>query len=255
MVEKKQKSESIGDRVKRSREQLGWGTPKLAAKVGLKSQTIQDLENGKSRGTKHILRLAEALMQSPQWLESGEGQMRRHFDLTALSDAQRRARSAPDRAAITLAPGMKVEMRQVPVIGCVQAGVWLSTVELPPEDRFDIPLPVQSGFDGFVVQGLIVRGPSMDEIYPHGSILAVVNFMELGRDPRNGERVVALRSRHGETEATVKEFRVGRDGKARLWPRSSHPDFQQPVAVDGPRDDGDELHIAYLVIGSYRPEA
>lgn len=48
--------------------------PKLAEKVGIKWQTIQQIEAGKSRGTKHLVAMAKALGVSPEWLASGEEQ-------------------------------------------------------------------------------------------------------------------------------------------------------------------------------------
>ena len=67
-------SETIGQRLKRARDALGIGLPTIAAKVGVKTQTLQDLESGRSVGTKHILKLAEAVGQDPQWLATGHGE-------------------------------------------------------------------------------------------------------------------------------------------------------------------------------------
>lgn len=67
-------TEKIGQRLKRARDALGIGLPTIAKKVGVKTTTLQDLENGRSNGTKHILALAEAVGQDPQWLLSGKGE-------------------------------------------------------------------------------------------------------------------------------------------------------------------------------------
>lgn len=231
----------------------------LADRIGLEQPSIFAIEKSKAKSHKLLAEIAEALGQTQEWLKAERGDMRLYKSAPGKGRTAEPARTAsaeiiklPRR--LSLAPDVTVAMRNVPVIGYVQAGVWLATIELPPEDRYDIPLPIQSGFDRFDVFGLVVRGPSMDEVYPHGSVLAVVKFLDLGREPRHGERVVALRLRHGETEATVKEFRVDRDGKARLWPRSTHPSFQEPVPLDERDGEDAELHVAYLVIGSYRPE-
>lgn len=241
----------IGERLQQALDEIGLSQNELARRIQIRQSSISALINGKARGTKYLLAIAREVQQDPEWLESAKGQFRRHRSQGSAATETKRGRAA---SRFALAPDVLVAMRQVPVVGAVQAGVWLATVELPLADRFDIPLPIQAGFDNFDVFGLIVRGASMDELYPHGSILAVVKFLDLGREPRQNERVVALRYRHGETEATVKEFRVGRDGRARLWPRSTHPDFQQPVLVQSAAGDDEEVQIAYLVIGSYRPE-
>lgn len=148
------------------------------------------------------------------------------------------------------------KLTPVPIIGAVQAGVWQDSVEWPPSEHYTLPMLIPTGFQGLTIRGLEVRGPSMDEIYPHGSVVVCAPFIELGRPPRSGERVVAIRTRAmGESEATIKEYRIDKDGKQRLWPRSTHPDFQAPIAIDAPRDEGEDLSITFLVIGSYRPEA
>ena len=74
-------------------------------------------------------------------------------------------------------------------------------------------------------------------------------------------------------EATVKEYVVDDDGQVWLWPRSSHPEYQQPFLLKEriDRDMGseanstetdnryrevyaDDFEIVALVIGSYRRE-
>lgn len=183
------------DRLREARADAGFERASEAARsLGVPEQTYLAHENG-SRGitAKAGEHYANRFKVEFTWLMTNKGPKRIGAGAGAASGTSQA--SATGIAHRTVAPDMHLSMRQIPVIGFVQAGVWLHTVELPPADRFDVPLPIQSGFDGFVVQGLVVRGPSMDEIYPHGSILAVVSFMDLGRDPRNGERVVALRHR------------------------------------------------------------
>lgn len=65
---------SLGQRIKQRREELRLSQTAVGKKAGgLAYQTIQDLENGASKGTKHLLAIAQALGVSPQWLEKGEG--------------------------------------------------------------------------------------------------------------------------------------------------------------------------------------
>lgn len=62
----------IGDRVKERRVSLGLSQDALAKKAGIGAyQTVQDLESGKSKGTKHLLGLAKALGVTPDWLQDG----------------------------------------------------------------------------------------------------------------------------------------------------------------------------------------
>jgi phage repressor protein C with HTH and peptisase S24 domain len=64
---------SLGERIRQCREALGISQGELAKRVGIKQQSIGDLESGKTRGTKHLLGIAKALGQSPDWLEKGQG--------------------------------------------------------------------------------------------------------------------------------------------------------------------------------------
>ena len=65
----------IGLRIKTVRTNRKLSLEAVAARVGVKYQTIQDLENGTSRGTKHLLAIARALSVNPHWLETGQGVM------------------------------------------------------------------------------------------------------------------------------------------------------------------------------------
>lgn len=151
----------------------------------------------------------------------------------------------------------------VRVIGQVEAGVFRDALELPYDDQFSIEVPISSAYRSLPRIGLIVRGPSMNRVYPEGTILIVVSVIHLGEsfDPRSGQRVIVQRRNKEGCEATVKELVIDEDGQAWLWPRSHHPEFQQPWRVpdhhDGDGtvdDDNDGLRITGLVVGSYRPE-
>jgi hypothetical protein len=72
----------------------------------------------------------------------------------------------------------------------------------------------------------------MDLRYPDGTIILCIRFGDLGRNPISGDRVVCVRrNRQGLVEATVKEFVIDDDGQPWLWPRSTHPEHQTPLAL------------------------
>lgn len=140
----------------------------------------------------------------------------------------------------------------VPVTGRVQAGAWVEAIEWPRSDWFEIAAPPDRRYPGVARFGLVVRGPSMDLLYPDGTILICVSLDDLGRSARSGERVVCQRRRgRGEYEITVKEY-VVRNGSRWLVPHSTDPRYQSPIELH-PGDHAD-LSLAALVIGSYRPE-
>jgi phage repressor protein C with HTH and peptisase S24 domain len=68
---------TLAERIRQCREALGISQGELAKRVGIKQQSIGDLESGKTRGTKHLLGIAKALGQTPEWLETGVGEQLR----------------------------------------------------------------------------------------------------------------------------------------------------------------------------------
>ncbi|MEJ0017497.1 MAG: S24 family peptidase [Acetobacteraceae bacterium] len=174
-------------------------------------------------------------------------------------------------------PEGPIALTSITVRGAVQAGVWRSALEWPEDERFNVTVPTDDRYPAGIPRfGLLVRGSSMDKLYPEGTIVVVIPLGDLGRTPNDGERVVVLRRdrKTGEYEATLKEFGKDQRGRILLWPRSSDPEFQSPIILGGqvPISFGDEpmpasaiagnLHdagepdimITALVVGSYRPE-
>lgn len=60
----------IGKRIKEVRQERGLSLPQLAKRAKIAYQTIQNLENGKTQGSKHIVDIAKALEVRPEWLEN-----------------------------------------------------------------------------------------------------------------------------------------------------------------------------------------
>lgn len=143
----------------------------------------------------------------------------------------------------------------VPVVGEIMAGLFREAIrvdDLSPSINIG-PEPRYSGFPRFALR---VRGPSMNLLYPDGSFVVCIEFADLGRDPKHGERVIVYRiNSDGLIEATCKEFVVDGNGAAWLWPRSSDPHFQTPWPLsNGHPADIESVSVHALVIGSYRPE-
>lgn len=141
------------------------------------------------------------------------------------------------------------------VVGAVAAGVFRDALEWDPDDRYQVPLIRDDRYPGVERFALEVRGPSMNLVYPHGSVVFCVKFFHIARDPIPGERVVVQRYAHDQVEATLKEFVVDQDKRRWLWPRSNDPQFQQPWPVPRRGEKVKEkLEIWALVVGSYKPE-
>jgi repressor LexA len=156
-------------------------------------------------------------------------------------------------------------MGSITVVGEIAAGVFKDTLLYEPAEQFEMEIPTDPRYARYKKQGLRLSGPSMNLVYPEGSIVVVVSVIDLAEDgyePKSGQRVIVQRSNDlGQVEATVKELQIDGEGHAWLWPRSDHPQFQQPWKVpetwqgSGEFDENaDNLRITALVIGSYRPE-
>jgi repressor LexA len=124
----------------------------------------------------------------------------------------------------------------VQIIGEVQAGAWRAALTYPAGDQYELTLPSGDRFPGIKRYGLVVRGDSMDKIYPPGTVVVVVRFADIGQLPKTGDKVVVLRRSSGnaEYEATIKEYERDRRGRHVLWPRSSDPEFQEPFILTSP---------------------
>lgn len=148
-----------------------------------------------------------------------------------------------------LAAGPRLRLK-----GEVAGGVWKDAVEWPQNEwleytgRSDVAADARHRF------GLRVVGESMNEIYPHGTILDCVSiFGQAEIVP--GKRVIVVRKRiDGEFEATVKEYHVDAEGVAWLRPRSSHPDFQRWMRIDEDDPEIEETVVTAIVVAAIRPE-
>lgn len=149
----------------------------------------------------------------------------------------------------------EVIVRTFPVVGERQAGVWRESVEWDPEDQYEVPAPVMGpGMPGFPLRGYVVRGTSMNRIYPDGTLVFVASTIANGISPKNGNRVlVSRRNRDGLYEATLKEYVVDESGNKWLWPRSFDPEFQAPVPYKNTTTE--EVTITGIVMASFILEA
>lgn len=146
--------------------------------------------------------------------------------------------------------------RRVDIVGEVEAGIFTEIDEWDTADFGNIEAPVPEGYAGKRVFGLRVVGPSVNLKYTEGSIVVCVRLLDLGPDykPEPGRfYVVYRRSEDGQqTEATIKQLQIDDSGQAWLWPRSSHPDYQQPWKVDGA--DGEVIELWGRVVGAWMPD-
>lgn len=141
------------------------------------------------------------------------------------------------------------------VIGAVQAGKWIESIEWDQLEQFAILVPLPNNWPELETVGFEVRGSSMNLLYPEGSIVVVVPTISSGIHPRHGDRVIVQRQdERGLFEVTLKEYAIDAQGNAWLWPRSDDPDHWNPIRPEGEAETGDEILITGIVVASFRVE-
>lgn len=140
------------------------------------------------------------------------------------------------------------------VSGHVEAGAFREAVEWDRSRWYSVDVPVPDKFRRRA-KALEVRGLSMDLEYKPGAVVIWVDFLDF-RPPRHGDHVIVYsHGRDGSVEATVKELRIDDRGRCWLWPRSTQPEFQQPINLDDRPEDIESIEIKGVVIGDYRSRA
>lgn len=214
----------LATKIRLLRQSLGDNQTQFAGRFGVTQATVSRWESGAMPEPGALAEIAE-LMET---------------DVRSLLGAD---------FTVTSAARPKLMVR-----GAVEAGIWKEAVEWP-EERWTpytggahITAPLDRRF------GLVVEGESMNEVYPPGTILDCVSTIGSGEYPRNGQRVVVIRTRlDGEMEATVKEYQ--KRGEAEwLVPRSHNPAFQGPIQLGTEEDGIAETVIMAIVRGAYQPE-
>lgn len=141
----------------------------------------------------------------------------------------------------------------LPVRHRVQAGHWIEVdfaeQDFPSPPRAVRPDPQYGNWPQWLE---LVVGDSVNREIPEGHFAHVVDAIEMGYAPQDGDFVVVERRRDGGRlrERSIKKVVVTPKG-VELWPDSHNPAWDRPLQLDTP-GDGVEVEIVGLVIGSYR---
>ena len=139
-----------------------------------------------------------------------------------------------------------VSVKEIPVIGSVEAGIWTESQEFCATETLDFPPP--SGYPPESVFALKVKGESMNKIFLDGDYIVCI-YCGACPNIENGKYVVAQRTRAGLYETTVKRLTIKEDGTRWLYPESTEAKFQ-PLKIDG--QEGEEIRIIAVVIAAYK---
>lgn len=221
-----QAAAKIRDWLRETAAARGWTYARWAKQAGVAASTVQrairdDYEFVTSSRT--LAKLAEAAGVDPPAIE-------------ALTDSV--ARQQP--------------LKLLPIRYEVGAGIWRSVDDV--HEAYGVgPVRADPAFEGFEQWLERVVTDSMDKEYAIGTLLHVVDAISIGYAPRTGDHVIVERRQDGGlSERTVKEVVVTRQG-VQLWPRSNNPKWAGPIDYRaGMEGDHCDVHIAGLVLGSYR---
>lgn len=211
---------TIQGRLVWARENAGLTRSEAAERTGIRLKTLSAHEEGRNllRGlsTMYSSRYARAYGVAEVWLTAGAG--------------------APK-------PSSRGDSIPVPVRGILQAGVWRESFELPPPDQFEVWIPRRPEIEFEPLYAGIVRGESMNRVYPDGTIVVMRRRIEDPRDLIPEKRYHVERQRpDGSVECTLKTVKRRADGSIWLVPESTDPAFQETIAVSSPTDG----HVSFV---------
>ena len=205
--------------LKKIRKKRGLSQADVAARLGIQVETYNRLENEKTDLTlSRMKELAEILDVEPT-------------DLIANSFA----------------------MRKVHVRAFVEAGSWHDTADWPEDEWYDVAVPDAPDFRHSALYGAETRGPSMNRIYPEGTVVIFTSFIEHPEDITPGKKYIVERERpDGLRETTVKTLWQDEEGEFWLVPESTDPRHRTPIELNAA--EGYTIRITGKVVYSVRRE-
>jgi hypothetical protein len=142
------------------------------------------------------------------------------------------------------------------------SGLMQATFDLPPHKQSYVHVPVKQAHLAAGAFGVAVGRPGAERLYREGAVLACLPIHALEGGVRDGMRAILQRTEAGRAEISVWEFKIVAN-EAWLWPHSTHPEHQAPLAV--PFVPGQALQqpwlvgesryfVAAVVVGSWQDE-
>lgn len=196
---------NLANRAKKRRLELNLTQAEVAQRAGIAQQSIEAIENGKTRKPRNLIPLAAALECDPKWLLLG-GDVVTDYNYGA---------------------------RRVPILSYVQAGLFAAAESLEIDGDFEYVLTTAELSERSFA--LRIRGDSMEPEFREGDIVIIDTEVY----PTPGEFVAAGNGTH---EATFKKYRpIGIDVKGKenfeLVPlNSDYPvcrSWEKPVSIIG----------------------
>jgi phage repressor protein C with HTH and peptisase S24 domain len=218
---------TVGERIRAVRLERGISQAMLGYLVGVRQQSIDQLERGRAQGTRYMVAIAKALRVNPNWLADGAGSR----DLESGAAAISLPENPPIAEVLPQARPADYGGRNLPIYGAGQGGAegFINTDTSAAVDWTYTP-PELSGVKGAF--GLYVDGDSMTDMgLPEGTLVHVHPH----RRPKPGQYCVAVKNGGG---TFVKKYIATRAGKLVLAQSNPKREFEIPLT---------DLRALYLI--------
>lgn len=186
------------DRITERRQKLGKSERSVSIEVTGKPDLIRKLRAGESKNLRsdNLMKLAEVLKTSPDWLLKGEGPV----------EVISRASEAIPAPVGSQPPAPHAPSRYIPVYGLAAGSVTgMLTMSNDPIEEVPSPEVLARVRDAYA---LIVTGTSMEPRYTAGDYV----FVHPHKPIRQGDHVVIQELRDGGTVVSIKRFERFTDG-------------------------------------------
>lgn len=196
-----------------ARTKKGWSQTKLAKRIGVSQQTIDKIENGKSKTSRYIARIAAALDVEPGHLDPDY--------VLAPQEVEE-----PSTMAVRPQPVLISASERMPVYASAEGsnGDGALILEVDPIEYVPKPQPLENVRNAY---GILIEGESMEPAYEAGDT-AWINPV-LG--PRRNTDVILYVNDDmgsGEKRAVIKRLVTWNDTHWTLRQYNPPKDFQLP---------------------------
>lgn len=118
----------------------------------------------------------------------------------------------------------------IKVTGKVAANTWLDVNDMDFGYDDEEPIPADPTYPANLQFALLVEGPCLNKIAPHGARLDCLDVIGARYEPVPGDLVIVERRRFAGQmiERTAKRLRASANG-FELWPESNDPAHQAPI--------------------------
>lgn len=220
-----------GARIVDLRKRLHLTQTAFAERIGgITRGAVGNWELGKGIKRENLVRIAEEVGASLDWLATGTGKPFADEPLTT--------------------PLNKTDkLDQIPVTGFVKAGVWQDITDSGGDDEMQEFVPSSSDYPASWQFALIVDGNSINKVASHGDRLVCLDLIKSRVDLFDGDLVIIERNRFGGQmiERTAKRLRKTINGYE-LWPDSSDPAYQETIPYQTDNADDDSVVVTAKVL-------